>query len=179
MSANAPWRLFFALWPTPEIAALLNAWSRTAQVECGGRVTLPANIHLTLAFLGDVSPGRAKRLAECARRAGGAAHTIALDEARYWKHNRVVWAGPRVIPPALSTLAESLNRELVAADFPTEAREFNSHVTLIRQARLPRTLPGLPTIAWQVNELVLVRTQLSSTGSSYSVMEQFPLARAG
>jgi 2'-5' RNA ligase len=138
-------------------------------------VTLPANIHLTLAFLGDVSPGRAKRLAECARRAGGAGHTIALEEARYWKHNRVVWAGPRAIPPALGALAESLSRELTAADFPTETREFNAHVTLIRQARLPRTLPGLPTIAWQVNELLLVRTQLSSTGSSYSIMERFAL----
>ena len=77
MSVNAPWRLFFAIWPTPEIAMLLNAWSRTAQVECGGRVTLPANIHLTLAFVGDVSPGRAKRLAECGRRAGGAVHSLA------------------------------------------------------------------------------------------------------
>lgn len=175
MSANAPWRLFFAIWPPPEIAALLNAWSRTAQVECGGRVTLPANIHLTLAFLGDVTPGRAKRLAECARRAGGEAHSIALEEARYWKHNRVVWAGPRAIPPALASIAEALNRELIAADFPTEAREFNAHVTLIRQARLPRTLPGLPTIAWPVRELVLVRTQLSSTGSSYAMLERFGL----
>lgn len=175
MTANAPWRLFFAIWPPPEIAALLNAWSRTAQVECGGRVTLPANIHLTLAFLGDVSPGRAKRLAECARRAGGKAHTVALEEARYWKHNRVVWAGPRAIPPALASIAEALNRELVAADFPTEAREFNAHVTLIRQARLPRVLPGLPTIAWPVRELVLVRTQLSSTGSSYAMLERFAL----
>jgi 2'-5' RNA ligase len=175
VTANAPWRLFFAIWPPPEIAALLNAWSRTAQVECGGRVTLPANIHLTLAFLGDVSPGRAKRLAECARRAGGKAHTVALEEARYWKHNRVVWAGPRAIPPALASIAEALNRELVAADFPTEAREFNAHVTLIRQARLPRVLPGLPTIAWPVRELVLVRTQLSSTGSSYAMLERFAL----
>ena len=176
MSAAAPWRLFFAVWPTPEIARLLNAWARTAQVECGGRVTLPANIHLTLAFLGDVAPGRAKRLAECARMAGGAAHALALDEARYWKHNRVVWAGPRVIPPALAGIARALNRELVAADFPTEAREFNAHVTLIRQARLPRALPGLPTIAWPVRELVLVRTQRSSTGSSYAVLERFALA---
>lgn len=175
MSASAPWRLFFAIWPTPGIATLLNAWSRTAQVECGGRVALPANIHLTLAFLGDVSPGRVKRLAECGRRAGGAAHSLALEEARYWKHNRVVWAGPRAIPPALGALAEALNRELIAADFPTEAREFNAHVTLIRQARLPRMLPGLPTIVWPVSEMVLVRTQLSSTGSSYAMLERFAL----
>lgn len=175
MSASAPWRLFFAIWPTPGIATLLNAWSRTAQVECGGRVALPANIHLTLAFLGDVSPGRVKRLAECGRRAGGAAHSLALEEARYWKHNRVVWAGPRAIPPALGALAEALNQELIAADFPTEAREFNAHVTLIRQARLPRMLPGLPTIVWPVSEMVLVRTQLSSTGSSYAMLERFAL----
>jgi 2'-5' RNA ligase len=175
MSVNAPWRLFFAIWPPLEIATLLNAWSRTAQVECGGRVTLPANIHLTLAFLGDVSPGRAKRLAECGRRAGGVAHSLALEQARYWKHNRVVWAGPSVIPPALGSLAQALTRELIAADFPTEVREFNAHVTLIRQARLPRILPGLPTIIWPVSEMVLVRTQLSSTGSSYAMLERFAL----
>ena len=68
MSAVAPWRLFLAIWPLPRIATALNAWARTAQVECGGRVTLAANIHLTLAFLGDISPERVPRLAEVPER---------------------------------------------------------------------------------------------------------------
>ena len=176
MSAAAPWRLFLAIWPTPGIADALNAWARTAQVECGGRVTLAANIHLTLAFLGDISPERVPRLADCVRRAGGSGHVLALQEARYWKHNRVVWAGPREIPAALAALAGALERELVAAGFATEVREFNAHVTLLRMARLPRSLPSLPSLPWQVNELVLVRSQLSSTGSSYAVLARFPLA---
>ncbi len=176
MSAAAPWRLFLAIWPAPGIAMALNAWARTAQVECGGRVTLAANIHLTLAFLGDISPERVPRLADCVRRADGSGHVLALEEARYWKHNRVVWAGPRQIPPALASIASALERELVAAGFATEAREFNAHVTLLRMARLPRLLPSLPSLPWHVDEIVLVRSQLSSTGSSYAVLERFPLA---
>ena len=57
----------------------------------------------------------------------------------------------------------------------TEKRPFAVHVTLIRKAGKPATLPPLPTVYWPVEELALVRSQLSAAGSRYEVIERFAL----
>jgi 2'-5' RNA ligase len=36
-------------------------------------------------------------------------------------------------------------------------------------------LPPLPAIDWPVREIVLVRSSVSSQGSSYDTLERFPL----
>ena len=33
------------------------------------------------------------------------AHALPVEQAQYWKHRRIVWAGPREMPAALATLA--------------------------------------------------------------------------
>ncbi|MGH8798838.1 MAG: 2'-5' RNA ligase family protein, partial [Casimicrobiaceae bacterium] len=53
---NATLRLFFALWPAPPTRAALAALAQVLAGETGGRATAPANIHLTLAFLGARPP---------------------------------------------------------------------------------------------------------------------------
>ncbi len=51
-------RLFFAVWPPLAVAEALAAWARRLQRETGGRAVAAKNIHLTLAFLGEVSEER-------------------------------------------------------------------------------------------------------------------------
>ena len=92
-------RIFFALWPPAETARALADWAQTAQRLTGGKPTDAAKIHLTLAFLGDADPQRAVR---AARRVRAAQHSLALEHARHWRENHIVWAGPRETPPALA-----------------------------------------------------------------------------
>jgi len=47
-------RLFFAVWPAPEVQRVLGEIARGAQRECGGRAVSTRNIHLTLVFLGNL-----------------------------------------------------------------------------------------------------------------------------
>ena len=128
-------------------------------------------IHLTLAFLGEAEPQRA---IAAARRVSANAHSLPIEEARYWPKNRIVWAGPRETPPPLGELFKRLELELYKEDFILERRPFTAHVTLIRKARAA-ALPALPALDWPVSEFVLVRSALSSAGSSYDVLERFPL----
>ena len=169
-------RLFFALWPPSAAVAALSAWAEQAQVLTGGRVTRAESIHLTLAFLGDITEERVGHAIRAARNVRGAPHTLPIEQAKHWSHNDVVWVGPMEIPRALAALAQSLRAELEKEAFAVEARPFAAHVTLIRKARRVAGLPPVPQAAWPVTEFTLVRSTLSRHGSSYGIVDRIALA---
>jgi RNA 2',3'-cyclic 3'-phosphodiesterase len=161
-------RYFLAVWPPAGTAAALEGWANKLE----GRATVAHKVHLTLAFLGPVAPEKASDAA-CSIK--GRAHALPLEKAQYWKHNRIVWAGPREMPAALGALVEALHAALRRAGYVLEARPFAAHVTLLRSAPPPRELPPLPTVEWPVSEFTLVRSAVSSKGSAYEIVERFPL----
>lgn len=166
-------RIFFAVWPPAAASRALAQWAREAQRATGGRTSDEEKIHLTLAFLGEADAGRA---IAAARRVSAQAHRLPIEEARYWRDNHIVWAGPRETPPPLLELFNRLQFELYKEDFILERRPFAAHITLIRKARSPKSLPPLPALDWPVGEFLLVRSSLSAAGSSYEPLERFSLA---
>lgn len=166
-------RLFFALWPPRETAKALGEWASRVAATAGGRPTAVESIHLTLAFLGDTDPVQASAAAAAAK---GRRFELPIDEARYWKHNKIVWAGPSAVPGELAGLAESLHGSLKAKGFVLEERPFAAHITLVRKAGLARDLPELPRVPWPAKEFVLVRSTPGGNGSRYHAIESFPLA---
>ena len=137
-----------------------------------GRVTPADKIHLTLAFLGPVAPEKAL---EAARSVRAKVHVLPMEKAQYWKHNRIVWAGPRETPATLAALVVSLHESLRRAGYGLEDRPFAAHVTLLRSAPPPRELPPLPGVEWPVSEFTLVRSAVSNKGSAYEIVQRFPL----
>lgn len=99
-----------------------------------------------------------------------------IDSAKYWKHNKMVWVGPQRAPEALTRLVGELHPALKAAGFTLEDRPFAAHVTLIRKAGVPAALPPLPRVRWPADEMVLVRSAPTGSGSRYEIVERFPLA---
>jgi hypothetical protein len=93
---------------------------------------------------------------------------MALTEARYWGHHRIVWVGPKECPQPLAALARDLG----------ETREFAAHITLLRKARAPKRLPDLPALEWPVAEFALVDSRLGPEGPSYEVLERYALVLA-
>lgn len=166
-------RLFFALWPPRETAKALGEWASRVAATAGGRPTAVENIHLTLAFLGEGESGKASAAAAVAK---GRQFVLPIDEAGYWKHNKIVWAGPSAMPGELAGLVESLHGSLKAKGFVLEERPFAAHITLVRKAGLARDLPELPRVRWPAKEFVLVRSTPAGNGSRYDALESFPLA---
>lgn len=156
-------RLFFALWPPRESALALERWAQPLE----GRGTPADKIHLTLAFLGEAD---AQKALGAARRVQEAGFRLPLEEAGYWGHNKIVWAGPREAPGGLVRLAENLQLELYKDSFILERRPFAAHVTLLRKAPA-QSLPALPRIEWLAKEFALVR----SSGGWYETLERFSL----
>ena len=168
-------RLFFALWPPAATVAALAVWAGKAQAVTGGKPTRPEAIHLTLAFLGEVSESRIQDAIRAARNARGAPHALPIELAKVWAHNSIVWVGPERTPPALDALTRSLRAQLQAEGFAIESRPFAAHVTLVRKAHRAPRLPPLPRLEWPVEEFTLVRSQLLPKGSSYEIVERIGL----
>jgi 2'-5' RNA ligase len=168
--------LFFALWPPRETARALAAWAEEVRRDAGGRATAEPNIHLTLAFLGKADPAQASAAAE---RVSVAPFALDIDTAKYWKHNKIVWVGPSTLPGKLSQLVERLHAALKDAGFVLEERPFAAHVTLLRKAAAPRSLPPLPPLSWPATEFTLVRSTSTGTGSRYDVLTRYNLKAGG
>jgi 2'-5' RNA ligase len=165
-------RLFFACWPPVETAQALGRWAAEVRDESAGKVTAVENIHLTLAFLGNAEPDKA---IAAARRVNGRRHELPIDAARYVKRNEMVWVGSTAVPAPLLELASDLQASLRSAGFALEDRPFAAHVTLIRKARRPASIPPLPDVDWPVDEFLLVSSRTSAAGSTYRPVERFSL----
>lgn len=97
---------------------------------------------------------------------------LSLDRIGYWNRSRIIWAGSRDGSAALSALAEGLRDRLRRFGFRIEERPFVPHVTLYRNAgRRPRWQKQV--IEWRIDDLCLVRSSLSSSGSHYEVLERW------
>ena len=143
--------------------------ARELHALCGGRITPPEKLHVTLAFLGGVEDAR---VAEVERAAGEAAAPLAslvLDRPGYWKHNRIAWAGASTVPPELEALVSELRSALVKSQIRFDAKSFASHVTLLRDAREPKGMPALDPIPWKIDGFALVESVTVARGSRYEV----------
>ncbi|MDQ7988769.1 MAG: RNA 2',3'-cyclic phosphodiesterase [Candidatus Dactylopiibacterium sp.] len=150
MEAPAPEirRAFFALWLPPVCAGSLLAQAR----PWGGRPMHAADLHLTLAFLGDLAPAACLRLQALA---GGLALPpceLAFTALDYWAHNRVLWARLADWPAPMAEFTRQLHDALRQAGFRLDPRPFQPHVTLARAAPAPHApLPPVADVpAWRV-----------------------------
>ena len=169
-------RAFLAL-PVPEdtAAALVRLQSDLRS----GRPVPEENLHLTLAFLGDVGDqalhelhlGLVSALFRTAPvRFTGLAGFPARD-------GQLIVA--EVAPdPALVTLQGQITRIARAAGLELPRRRFRPHVTLMRGARrgLVGGRPELP--AYLADRLVLYRSTLRPDGARHDEIESYPLAPA-
>lgn len=105
---SEPQRLFFAIDLPAEIREQIIHWRATHFPPEAGRPVAADNLHLTLAFLGEVSAEKEKALSLLAGRIRQPGFTLTLDDAGQWLRSRVVWLGMRQPPRGLIQLANML-----------------------------------------------------------------------
>ncbi len=104
---SEPKRLFFAIDLPDDARAQIIAWRAAHFASEDGRPVAAANLHLTLAFLGDVSNDKQCALVQLAGRIRQPGFTLHLDDAGQWLRSRVVWLGMRQPPRGLLQLANA------------------------------------------------------------------------
>jgi len=179
-SGNPKVKVFFALWPTAAERGQLASWQKPLHQLCGGRVMRGETLHNTLVFIGDVEQARLAALQLAAREVDGQAFELCFDAARYWAHNHIVYAAPGDPPQQLAQLVDVLRQRLTAHGFEFDQRAYQPHVTLLRNARwtdtaLPRQMPQLPPVRWQVGDFALVQSASDNGLASYRVLARFSL----
>jgi 2'-5' RNA ligase len=168
-------RLFFAVWPAPEVQHALGEIARGARSECGGRAVPAGNIHLTLVFLGDLPRERVAALETLGSAVRGRRFDLTVDRLEYWRHNRILWAGASACPEALQALVLSLQEALAGAEFRFDRRPYVPHVTLLRDARRAPANDRFPAVAWPVDAFALVESAPRERGRAYRVLRSWPL----
>lgn len=169
-------RVFYALWPDRNVNGDLAETARRMHRAVGGRRTRDDSIHLTMAFVGDVDGARLAELLVPPAELTVARFTLTLDRWGCWPRNGIAWMAPSRVPGPLRELAARMQAWLRDAGFDLDARPFNPHVTLVRNAECASLPDSKPSIAWQVEDFVLVRSTLASDGSRYETIGRWPLA---
>lgn len=169
-------KLFFAL-PLPSLAPGLAAWR--AEQPWPGLPVPEANLHLTLAFLGETDEATQARLIAAAELQHCPPFTVRLDQTGWFARARAAWVGPREWPNELNVLARALRRHGEKLGLGNGEQGYRPHVTLSRKAaEAPSALPA-PDFEVQADRFCLYRSVSTPDGVSYEAIACWPLrARA-
>ncbi len=179
-------RAFIAVTLPESLAALVSETQQTLKVQ-GLRIAWvpPGNVHLTLKFLGDVSPADIDPIAAvmnaCAQRIEPLTFIArGLGIFPDLRRPRVVWLGITGDMPRLIAFQQDLDARLVdlgKGRFKPEDRLFKGHLTLGRiKARLDsgilisalRETGRVESHAFTVDAIHLIQSRLTSAGSIYT-----------
>lgn len=163
----------------------------------------PQGIHLTLAFLGELSDEQVGEAIHAAEEAAQKAtpfayHLKGLGIFGSSQQPRVIWMGVEALPSGkvqgspLQQVHRLLSKELELRGFEVEKRPFSPHLTLARikqqlapdaQQRLQRILhsklAGSFSANYEVNALCVMKSELSRAGAKYTCLKECPFSIPG
>ena len=165
-------RAFFALWPDDATRGAISRATREAVRASGGRPIAKERLHVTVAFLGELSAaGLAAARAVPPIPVGPC--ELLLDTLGVWPESKILWLAPSSPPDALGELEGRLWDALVERGFRAGDRVYRPHVTLARRAR-PIEVPVEP-VAFPVGDLALVESFPAGRNVHYEVLERWAL----
>lgn len=151
----------------------------------GARWVDPDDIHLTLAFIGEVDGGEARRVADALGDVRGHAMTLELCGMGHFPPRgkpRSLWAGVAQTD-AVTKLHDAVRRGLERIGVDTDRRNFAPHVTIARlrdppAARVAEYLSHhalFRSAPFEVRDFRLYSSVLSRTGPKYRVERRYAL----
>ena len=201
-SVDSGWRLFVAIPLPPPVIELVGSLVRDLAAEDWPvRWVSPETAHITLQFIGEVTPERAEllRLAlppVVAKHASFRLRTADLGVFPNQRRPRVIWLGLYGPTHRLQTLQAEIADLLRQFNFATNETDFHPHITLgrVRDVR-DRSVRDLPAsiqrrlaelaasgqvtaknpLPVPIDEVVLYRSILSHQGPRYEAVVRCPL----
>lgn len=180
-------RAFVAAWADDATRLAVQALRARLERRCPAATTdikwvEPERLHLTLRFLGDVSPNAIAALVDAMTRA---AQTPSLDlELRgvgafpNLRRAETIWIRVASGAERFASLAERVSAELSSLGFAKESRPFKAHLTIGRAKRAPTRAfsdallaeQDAPVALLRVASIRLVKSQLTRFGPIYETL---------
>jgi len=186
-------RLFVAACLPEEIKPALRAASGTLRGAASRAAMVhPDLFHLTLRFIGEVTPEQASAYADGLRPLVSALAPLELVAGGLGafpslRRPSVLWAGVRAVSGDLSAVQGAAEACAVAIGLPPEAKLFHPHLTLGRVrdphglaplldafAELAAAAPGFGG-AFSAPAVALFQSELNPGGAVYTRLEEMPL----
>lgn len=162
-------RLFIAAWPTDHVRSRIAELDRLD--EPGVRWVPDANLHVTLRFLGESDPEQVAERLTATR----------LPAAAIRLGPRVGRLGSKliVIPADGADELAATVRAATADVGEPERFDFKGHVTVARTKRNAESvILGEPVATrFEVDEIALIRSDLTEEGASYTTVATFATTR--
>jgi RNA 2',3'-cyclic 3'-phosphodiesterase len=168
-------RVFYALWPDVETRACIAEAAGALSLGSAARPVPEENYHLTLAFVGDVSPARLAVLQQIGRDLRMAGCTIRFDAYEYWPESQAVVALAREAPVELTELSMQLHDFGGMHRLDRMHRPLRPHVTLARKVTQAPVLQAMSPVYWNARSFSLVCSDTSGARSVYTVVDTWPL----
>lgn len=174
---SEPKRLFFAIELPGEVREQLIHWRAAHFPSEAGRPVAADSLHLTLAFLGEVSEEKQRALSQLAGRIRQPGFTLKLDDAGQWLRSRVVWLGMRQPPRGLLQLANMLRAQAARSGCYQSPQPFHPHITLLRDAGMAVSIPS-PGFCWSfpVTEFALYASSFTRGRTRYASLQRWTLS---
>ncbi|MCF1428022.1 MAG: RNA 2',3'-cyclic phosphodiesterase [Shewanella sp.] len=166
-------RLFLGFAPTQAQVSPLSALLHDCQ-SCGQPVPI-ANLHMTLVFLGMVSPAQEQQLLSLVETLPLHRFRVTLNQLVYWQGPKVLCLSGKAEDSALQTLAQSADKLAASLDLHQSKHTFTPHITLSRKAQgVPQHI-AQPVITLTPDTLLLYLSHNPGDGVRYDVIQSWPL----
>jgi 2'-5' RNA ligase len=168
-------RLFLGILPDAANARQLAAV--LPQIPAPAKPVAPANLHLTVLFLGQSTAIQACQLTEALTALSLSAFSVVLDEWLIWPGPAVLCLAGEVTDPALAELYSQVLQVAAACGFTPPQHDLKPHITLARRSK---TMPELPPLQIQLpaTTLVLFHSESTPQGVCYRPLWQRSLDNA-
>ncbi|MEW6086574.1 MAG: RNA 2',3'-cyclic phosphodiesterase [Chloroflexota bacterium] len=189
-------RAFIAIEIPHAIQQAIHQATSSLRADLGSLVRWvpPENIHLTMKFLGDISPAQVVLLTQGLRTEADSVpafevHVGRLGSFPSMKRARVLWVGVQA-PAGMVTLSRGIESACARLGYEAEKRGFSPHLTIgrvrqdaspadslkIRRALEATTIDSLGTA--RVDSVHLFKSELKSDGAVYTKLFSAPLRNA-
>ena len=154
--------------------------------------TKPDNLHITLKFLGEISPQQLSNIKQVITEV---AKTNTWFQIKFKtigvfpniKQARIIWIGTNQVPLRMKKIVEQLELKCMKLGIPKEKRLFYNHITVGRiknntnttdlEKELNKVRRDLinKDFEFDVGRIILFKSTLASTGPTYTVLDETSL----
>lgn len=170
-------RLFFALVPDHAVRRQVHDIQQLLGID--GRAVSPANLHVTLAFLGMQDAAAIPRISAVAAGLSFEPCRVVLDHLGVFGRGSVLWLGAATIPAVLHSFQQALVAALTAAGIGHDPKPWKLHLTLYRRLRNTPPKLGPVAIEWRLRGFDLIESVGAKNGVEYHSIGHWEAAGRG
>ena len=139
----------------------------------------PANYHLTLCFLGNITHRQHDSLISQLDKVEHSPFSFTLDTSGIWNGPKILFVAPSSVPSELMSLAKTTRKVARASAIEVENKPYRPHVTLVRKATPALPVPLYsPCVEIHATAFHLFESVSSPQGVRYPIRYSWKLKRS-